>query len=588
MTLGLQAALAVLPILLAGVLLVGFRVPARRAMPAVYVAAVVIAVGAWGVAPIRVIASTIQGLFLTFDLLWIIFGAILLLNTLEESGGVSAIRRSFGALSGDRRVQVIVIAWLFGSFIEGAAGFGTPAAVAAPLLVAMGFPAAAAVVIGMMIQSTAVTFGAAGTPILVGVAGGVGSSAFDARLAASGIELAQYVNLVATRSAYLHAIAGTLMPTLMVMVMTRFFGARRSWTEGLSVLPLSLFAGLAFTVPYVAAATLLGPEFPSLLGAPVGLAIVVAVIRRGWLIPADHWDFPPPKNWPRDWVSGMEITAESPLEDKTDGAPRDTTTGAQHDVLTTDPAISVLRAWLPYAAVGAMLVLTRLPWLPLGDWLRRARFDWEGILGTDITAATTPLYLPGTVLMAAAGFAFFLHRMRGAEMLRAATRSASVLLSAGFVLVFTVPMVRVYINSGANSGGYLSMPIALAEWVATNVGASWPAFAGVIGALGAFIAGSNTVSNLMFSAFQYGVAERLALSSALIVALQAVGAAAGNMVAIHNVVAASATVGLLGQEGSTLRKTIVPTLYYLTVLGLLGLLAAYVIGVSDPLLRAVG
>ena len=106
-------------------------------------------------------------------------------------------------------------------------------------------------------------------------------------------------------------------------------------------------------------------------------------------------------------------------------------------------------------------------------------------------------------------------------------------------------MVRVYINSGANSGGYLSMPIALAEWVATNVGASWPAFAGVIGALGAFIAGSNTVSNLMFSAFQYGVAERLALSSALIIALQAVGAAAGNMVAIHNVVAASATVGLL-------------------------------------------
>ncbi len=569
MSLGLQAALAVLPILLAGVLLVGFRVPARRAMPIVYLAAVAIAVGPWGVAPVRIVASTIQGLFLTFDLLWIIFGAILLLNTLEESRGVAAIRRSFGALSGDRRVQVVIIAWLFGSFIEGAAGFGTPAAVAAPLLVAMGFPAAAAVVIGMMIQSTAVTFGAAGTPILVGVAGGVASSAFDARLAASGIDLGQYVNLVAVRSAYLHAIAGTLMPTLMVMVMTRFFGARRSWTEGLSVLPLTLFGGLAFTIPYVGAASLLGPEFPSLLGAPVGLAIVVAVVRRGWLVPADHWDFPAPGDWPRDWASGMEVTAESP-----------------HGSAATDKTIGVLRAWLPYAAVAGMLVLTRLPWLPLGDWLRSVRFAWDGILGTDITAATTPLYLPGTVLMTAALLAFFLHNMRAAELRRAATRSASVLLSAGFVLVFTVPMVRVYINSGANSGGYLGMPIALAEWVATNVGASWPAFAGVTGALGAFIAGSNTVSNLMFSAFQYGVAERLALSSALIVALQAVGAAAGNMVAIHNVVAASATVGLLGQEGSTLRKTILPTLYYLTVIGMLGLLAAYFIGVSDPLLRA--
>ncbi len=586
MNLGLQAALAVLPILLAGVLLVGFRVPARRAMPLVYLAAVVIAVGAWGVAPVRVIASTIQGLFLTFDLLWIIFGAILLLNTLEESGGVAAIRRSFGALSGDRRVQVIVIAWLFGSFIEGAAGFGTPAAVAAPLLVAMGFPAAAAVVIGMMIQSTAVTFGAAGTPILVGVAGGVGSAAFDARLAASGIELGQYVNLVAVRSSYLHAIAGTLMPTFMVMVMTRFFGVRRSWTEGLSILPLSLFAGVAFTVPYVGAATLLGPEFPSLLGAPVGLAIVVTVIRRGWLVPADSWDFPAPGDWPADWVSGMEVTSESPL-DKPDGAAPSADRG-RADPATEERAIGMFQAWLPYAAVAAMLVLTRLPWLPFGAWLRRVRFAWEGILGTDITAATTPLYLPVTVLIVAAGFGFLLHRMHAAELRRAVTRSASVLLSAGFVLVFTVPMVRVYINSGANSGGYLSMPIALAEWVATNVGGSWPAFAGVTGALGAFIAGSNTVSNLMFSAFQYGVAERLALSSALIVALQAVGAAAGNMVAIHNVVAASATVGLLGQEGSTLRKTILPTLYYLTIIGVLGLLAAYVIGVSDPLLRAGG
>jgi lactate permease len=104
------------------------------------------------------------------------------------------------------------------------------------------------------------------------------------------------------------------------------------------------------------------------------------------------------------------------------------------------------------------------------------------------------------------------------------------------------------------------------------------------GALGAFIAGSNTVSNLMFAAFQYGVAERLAMSTVMIVALQAVGAAAGNMVAIHNVVAASATVGLLGREGETLRKTILPTIYYLLVIGVLGLIAVHAIGVRDPLM----
>ena len=151
------------------------------------------------------------------------------------------------------------------------------------------------------------------------------------------------------------------------------------------------------------------------------------------------------------------------------------------------------------------------------------------------------------------------------------------------MLIFTVPMVRVYINSGVNALGIASMPISMAEWVAVNVGGIWPLFAPTIGALGAFIAGSNTVSNLMFSLFQHGVAERLLISGAAIVALQSVGAAAGNMIAIHNVVAASATVGLLGQEGATLRKTAIPTLYYLLVAGAIGLIAIYGLSISDPL-----
>ena len=112
-SLGRQALLAVAPILLAGILLVGFRVPAKWAMPAVYVAAVAVAVGAWQMEWIRVWAASIQGLFLTFDLLFIIFGALLLLNTLERSGGVAAIRRSFHTVSDDRRVQIILLGWLF-------------------------------------------------------------------------------------------------------------------------------------------------------------------------------------------------------------------------------------------------------------------------------------------------------------------------------------------------------------------------------------------------------------------------------------------------------------------------------------------
>ena len=142
-------------------------------------------------------------------------------------------------------------------------------------------------------------------------------------------------------------------------------------------------------------------------------------------------------------------------------------------------------------------------------------------------------------------------------------------------------MVRIYINSGINDLDLVSMPIAMAQWVSLHVGQVWPLFAPVIGALGAFIAGSNTVSNLMFTQFQFSVAQSLSMSTALIVALQATGAAAGNMIAIHNVVAASATVGLLGQEGATLRRTLLPLIYYLFVLGMLGLIMIHVIGVSE-------
>ena len=562
MSLGAQALLALFPIALGGVLLVGFRVAAKHAMPAAYLAAVAVAMGAWRMSPTRVGAASVQGLFLTFDLLFIIFGALLLLHTLERSGGVAALRRSFHGVSDDRRVQVVIVAWLFGSFIEGAAGFGTPAAVAAPLLVALGFPAACAVMLGMMIQSTAVTFGAVGTPILVGVQGGLGGAVFQEALAGAGLTVLDYLRLVTAKVVLLHAAAGVFMPTLMVVMMTRFFGERRSWTEGLSILPFTLFGGVAFVVPYVLFGTFLGPEFPSLLGAPVGLAVVVTAARRGFLVPDDVWDFPRREAWADDWVSGLEEEmAEAP------GGRR----------------ISTAMAWAPYLLVGVLLVLTRLPALPLGAGLRSVALTWPDILGTGIAATTTPLYLPGFVLLVVVALTALLHRMPAREVAAAVRSSASVLVGAGIVLVFTVPMVRVYINSEVNAAGLLSMPLAMAEWVAGNVGQVWPLFAGATGALGAFIAGSNTVSNLMFSAFQFGVAERLGMSTVMIVALQAVGAAAGNMVAIHNVVAASATVGLLGREGATLRKTILPTLYYLVVVGLLGLLAVHVLGVGDPL-----
>jgi lactate permease len=560
MPLWLQALLAILPILVAAVLLVGFRLPARLAMPVVYVLAVLIGGFAWMMPPTQIVAASIQGLFIAGEIIFIIFAAILLLNILKRSGAIAAIRAGFTSITPDRRIQVVIVCWLFGSFIEGASGFGTPAAITAPLLVALGFPAVTAVMLGMMVQSTPVTFGAVGTPILVGVRGGLESVEVNEQLTSAGLEFAEYLQIITSHAVLLHAIVGTVMPLLMIMMMTRFFGENRSWTEGLSVWPFALLGGVAFTIPYYFTGIFLGPAFPSLLGGLIGLGIVTTAARKGFLMPKDQWDFPDRSSWPTDWVGKLEMRLEVP-----------------------EKMMSPVRAWMPYLLVAILLVLTRLPQLPFGAILRSFVFRWEGILGTPVVASTAPLYLPATMLLVVVVMTVILHRMRIEQFTSAVYESSKTLIGAGFVLIFAVPMVRIYINSGVNALDIQSMPIAMAEWVSLNVGSVWPFFAPFIGALGAFIAGSNTVSNLMFSLFQHGVATALEVSAAMVVALQAVGAAAGNMIAIHNVVAASATVGLLGQEGATLRRTIIPTLYYLVATGVLGLIAIHVLGVADPL-----
>ena len=152
-----------------------------------------------------------------------------------------------------QKEQVILIAWLFGSFIEGASGFGTPAAIAAPLMVAIGFPPLAAVVFGLMIQSTPVSFGAVGTPMLVGVQGGLDKILITNELNLKGFEWEYFFKIIVSEVAVIHSICGTFMPLLLVLIMTRFFGKNKSWLEGLSILPFAFFSALSFTIPYLLA-----------------------------------------------------------------------------------------------------------------------------------------------------------------------------------------------------------------------------------------------------------------------------------------------------------------------------------------------
>lgn len=527
------ALLSLLPILTVGVFLVGLRWPASRAMPITYLVAAGLAALVWKIPTVQVAAASALGLIIAVELLYIVFGAILLLNTLEASGALQHIRRSFSDISRDRRVQVIIIAWLFGSFIEGSAGFGTPAAVAVPLLVGLGFPPLAAVVAGMIIQSTPVSFGAVGTPILVGVSTGLSA---DAALKASHPDWSPFLAAIGLRVAILHAIVGTFVPLCVVSVMTRFFGARRSFSDGLAVWRFALFAAFAMTVPYVAVASLLGPEFPSLIGGLIGLGIVIPAARKGWFMPSQDspWDFPPRSEWSDEWA-GVGMTTD-------EGEPS---------------PMNLWRAWSPYVMVAGLLVITRLKALPLLGWLKSVGIPINNLFGTDISRTIQPLYLPGTVFVLVSLMAFMLHGIPVNRYAAAWKKSLRTILTASTALVFTVPMVQVFILSKGGAAGYAEMPLALAAGVESLFAASlWPIVAPFVGGIGAAVAGSNTVSNMMFSLFQFHVGERIGADPSWIVALQAVGGAAGNTICVHNVVAASAVVGLVGREGSIIRKTL--------------------------------
>ncbi len=550
--------LALTPILVVAVLLVGLRLPARKAMPIAYLGTLFIAALIWKVRIEVLAAATVQGLILSVSILYIVFGALLLLATITGSGAIVTIRFSLMRLSRDRRIQAIIVGWLFGSLIEGASGFGTPAAVIAPLLMTLGFPAAAAVMVGLIVQSTAVSFGAVGTPILVGIAGGLDAPLVTEYVASRGLSFSWLIDDISFKVSLIHALCGLIMPLVLCGMLSRFFGPQRRFRDGLEIWPFAIFSAAAFSLPYVICARFLGPEFPSLVGAAVGLAIVVPVTHRGWFCSNCSWEFPVRELWCKDWTGQID---------------------SEEEKVEMNPSMSSFRAWFPYALVALLLLITRIPALGVQAWLQYISIGSSNFFGTNIGQRIQPFYLPGFMFLVTVFFTYIFYRMSVPQILESWRKAGSQIFSAALPLMFAVPMVRVFIQSGSdyNLSGIESMPLLLAEASADITGTAWPLLAPWIGALGAFVAGSNTISNLMFSLFQFSTAERINVLPTLIVAAQAVGGAAGNMVTVHNVVAVCATVGLLGREGDLIRKTIIPMSIYCIMAGLLTWLMSFIL-----------
>lgn len=497
----MAALAALLPVLLILVLMVGLRWAAAPAGLAGLVTALAVATvgfgwtGAEGVGLGPSLAGiAAEASFTALTILWIVFPALWLHELQIASGATAMLRAALARLSADPRILALLIAWFFALFAEGAAGFGTPVALAAPILVALGFQPVQAVALALVGHAVGVSFGAVGTPLVP-------------QIAATGLD----PGALAATTALLHLALGWTM----ALFVHRLASERASSGAGPG---WALLAGAVFLLPYGAIAVLVGPELPTLGGALLGGA-TFALVLRARMGPG----------------SGAALDSRA-LRD----------------------------AVLPYLALLGLILLTRLV-PPVREALSGLTWTWS--LSGTFSGQVQPLYHPGTLLLLGL-LAGGLARGTPARQFRAAAAIAASRLPAVLLaLVAMLALARLMVHAG--------MVEALAGGASAVLGPAWPLLAPAVGVLGTFVTGSATASNILLTDFQRATAEALGLPVLLMVAAQGFGAAVGNIVCPHNIVAGAATVGLAArQAGEVMRRTLPACALYAALGGAVALVFA--------------
>ncbi|MCG4529230.1 MAG: L-lactate permease [Clostridiales bacterium] len=536
----MYALIAFIPIIVTVVLMVAFNWPAKRALPLAWILACVIAFAVWKMNIHDMAAYTITGFLSAFETLVIIFGAILIMNTLKRSGAMSAINGMFKGVTKDARILAIIIGWVFGAFIEGAAGFGTPAALAAPLLISVGFPPLAAAIVALICNSTPVCYGAVGTPTNTAFA-----TVKDA-VAAGGADPDTWKMALTKWSAISMAVGAFFIVFVAVCVLVKLFGKNKSFKDALPCIPFIIFTVAVFDIIYLLIATFIGPELVSLVAAVITLFVSIGAAKAGFLQPKETWTFTPEETWDRSWLSTTEVP-----EPKVSDMP-------------------LLKAFTPYIIIIAILVATRVCQNVGMGWASAMKAFTIGtgksgvILGLNWNWAI--LWNPGVIFIIVALLTIVIQGMKGSEVSGAWKDTGKQVSGAAIALLFGVAMVNIFrytnVSSDVMDG---SMLLIMARGLAALAGKAYVIVAPLIGVLGAFMSGSNTVSNTLFSSLQFETATILAMPQVFIVALQNNGGAIGNMVCVNNVVSACATTGTIGNEGKIIRTNIVPCIIYCAI-----------------------
>jgi lactate permease len=401
------------------------------------------------------------------------------------------------------------------------------------LLVGLGFPTIAAASLTLIFDSTPVTFGAIGTPIAATIA------TISKELTASGISPDAFTLQLTQATALSHLFGAAVLPSIALGVMVFVFGKQKSLRHFFDALPFTILSTVAFLVPYTLIAMLTGPELPSLLGALLGLGIVVFAAEFKFLTPRLPFE-----------LAGR--------------------TSKQSAVQSHIP---LPLAWLPYALIAIILVLTRLPELGLKAYLNSLAISTPavlGVAGTDYTLKWA--YIPGIIpFVIVAILCIPLYKMNSQQIQDSWRKTFSQVGKALPALIAGVALVQLMLNTNG-FGQSTNMIQILAENSSSLAGANFIYLSPFVGILGAFISGSNTVSNILFSTFQYETANSIfGISPLATLALQNVGGAIGNMIAINNLVAVCATVGIIGQEGKLFRRNL-PIVIIYTILAIISIL----------------
>lgn len=483
--------------------------------------AILVAVIGYGMpADIALLSTGFGMLFGIFPIAWIVLTAVFLYNITVKTGQFEVIKNSIASVTDDRRLQALLIAFSFSAFLEGAAGFGTPVAIAAAMLVGLGFNPLYAAGIALVANTAPVAFGGVGIPVIV--AGQV-----------TGIDQMAISQMV-----------GRTLPLLSIIVPFYLIIIMAGWKKTVEVWPAILVTGGSFATAQFLTANYLNPMLPNIVASIVSI-VALALFLQVWK-PASTWRF----------------ADESQTEGKEE---------------LKYSAGQILKAWSPFIILTIFITAWGLkPVKEALDYFAIAKFPIPGLHEMVIGANGKPM---GAVfnfnILSAAGTAILLSSFVSVLML-------GMRLSEGVKLFFeTVHSLRFPIITIASvlgfayianfSGMSIAMGVALAA-----TGALFPFFSPLLGWLGVFITGSCTSSNALFGKLQYVTATEIGVDPVVTVAGNASGGVTGKMISPQSIAVASAAVGLVGREGDLFRFAIKHSILLALFLSVVVTLQAYV------------